>query len=269
MGQNVESPILIEEQAVIAGPHPVAIPVDQRCIECQKPQGAIDIQNRIQCRLQLVQRCLSQHLGQLDEGFPVFCLVFGLDREDLLVTRDVVAHVLETAPAPGAPRNFPASPFGVTEMPRQKILVELLDIHIQAPAFAVDHHPHVVRPRGGNVLPGDVRIERGVEECRILMRIQQIQRLRSQPILLLVDQIEGDIQRPLVTGPHHSKRRHAAKLNPHHRVRLAIHREVRRDIHIGAVEVRQLFFPLIIFKIDEEGPDDIVGIQVPLQRLNI
>ena len=44
------------------------------------------------------------------------------------------------------------------------------------PRLAIDHRSHVVDARRGNELASDLRIENGPHECRIAVRVEQVQR---------------------------------------------------------------------------------------------
>ena len=101
------------------------------------------------------------------------------------------------------------------------------------------------------------------------MRIEQVEGPGSQQTLILVDQVQRDIQRPLVTRPHHAKRRHPAKLNPHHRIGFAIDRQGRGNIDIRPVEIGQLLLPLLVVEINEYRADDVAGIEFALGRCHV
>ena len=68
--QDVKLPVLVPVDAVVAGPRPVAVAVDERDVEREEPQRAVDVEDRLERRLELRRRRLVQHLAQLDERRP-------------------------------------------------------------------------------------------------------------------------------------------------------------------------------------------------------
>ncbi len=67
---DVEAPLLVLIDAVVARACPVAVAVDERHIQRQEPQRAVDVEDRIERGFQLVGRRLVQDTEQLDESRP-------------------------------------------------------------------------------------------------------------------------------------------------------------------------------------------------------
>jgi hypothetical protein len=68
--EDVELALLVQVNVVVAGARPVAVVVDQRLVQRQKFQRPVDVEDRLQRRLQLVHRRLVQHLAQVDQRRP-------------------------------------------------------------------------------------------------------------------------------------------------------------------------------------------------------
>ena len=149
--------------------------------------------------------------------------------------------------------HVPARPFLGAEGFLDEVLVELLLIHIHAPVFAIDDHPHVVRLRRRDVGPRDLTEEHRAEEGRVFVRVQQVQGAVTAERLLLVREIHRHAQGALVPFAHREVGRRPAKVNAHARVGLAIHRQLGRHLHVRVVEVRQLLLPVRVIKLEEEG----------------
>src|SRR6185437_2245777 len=202
------------------------------------------------------RRRLVQHLAQVDQGFPRLVVVLALDLEDAFVAGAVVAPVFEPAAAAGAAAHLPARAAGRLEVLFQEHLVELLDVGVEAPAFAVDDHFHHVGLGGGHVLAGDVRIEHGAQLRAVLVAVEQVERLVGLEPLLGVGHIERDVQGKLGAGGNHAVRRHAAEVDADVRIALAIDDQRGGDIDIGAVEVLEFLLPVLVVEFEEDGADE-------------
>jgi hypothetical protein len=74
--QHVEPPRVIERQAVVTGPHPVAVTVDQRHLQCQKPQRFVNVEQWGESGFQLLGGGVVQHPAEFDQPLPAFGGVF-------------------------------------------------------------------------------------------------------------------------------------------------------------------------------------------------
>ena len=70
IGNEMEAPLRVEIEIVVAGAHPIAVVVDEHVFERQKLERSVDIEQRRQRGLQLVRRRLVQHATKLDEAGP-------------------------------------------------------------------------------------------------------------------------------------------------------------------------------------------------------
>jgi hypothetical protein len=80
-------------QAVIACPNPIPVHVHQGHIERKEAQRAVDIEQRLQCALQLFRRRLLQCFAEANKIAPRLFLVLRFDCESFAVLLDVVAQV--------------------------------------------------------------------------------------------------------------------------------------------------------------------------------
>ena len=199
----MEAAFAVLVNAVIAGANPIAVVVDQDIFERQELQRAVNIQEGSKSRHQLVRRGFIQDLAELDEVGPDLRIILGLDLVKALCRCDVLAQVVQSGTTAGAAGHLPAGAFGGAEPFLHEILVELLGVHIHAPAFAVDDHPHEVCLGRRNVLAGNLVIKDRPQEGGILVRIQQVERAIAAQVLVLVHEIERKIQRTLAAAAHH------------------------------------------------------------------
>jgi hypothetical protein len=137
-----------------------------------------------------------------------------------------------------------------------EILVELLGIDVNAPTFAIDDHFDEVGFGRGDVFPGGLQIEDGSEEGRVFMGIEQIQRAIAQQVLIVVNEIKGEIERTLVTFADSEIGRGAAEMNAHSGVGLPIHDDLGRNLDICIGKVGQFLFPIRVFELEENRPND-------------
>ena len=95
-----------------------------------------------------------------------------------------------------------------------------------------------------------------MQEGRVLVRVQQVQRLVAVEPLFRVDGIERQVQRPLVplADPHVG--REPAEVDADARIGLAVHGQRGRDIHVGAPEVGELGLPVLLLEVEEERAQD-------------
>ena len=250
----MECAVRVLVEAVIARARPVAVVVDERVVERQEAEGPVDVQNGCQSRLEPARWRLIQDLAQVDEVRPRFGIVFGLDLEEAPVGPRIVSEVFETRASARAARRGPARALRCPEVVAQEVLVERLHVGIHTPALAVDDHAHEVRSWRGHVVAGNLGVEHRLEECRILVRVQEVQRAIPLQLLIAVREVEVDGQRMLAPHGHHAERRVAAEPHADVAVRLAVHDDRRGHVHIGVVEVGELGLPVCLLELDEECP---------------
>lgn len=71
------------------------------------------------------------------------------------------------------------------------IAVELLEVHINAPALAVDDDADEVGLRRGEVVPGDVVVEDGAQEGGVTVRVKEVEGAVAAEVLVLVGEDLG------------------------------------------------------------------------------
>ncbi len=141
VGDDVELPLRIAIQAVIAGPGPVAVAVDQDVIKRQEPEDTVDVEDRLEGFLELSRRCLVENPAQGNEGLPVRLVVGRRDLEPFLVLLNLLPQVSEAAVGARVPRNLPAGPLAGPILPRQESFASLAHTKPDAPARALRHSP--------------------------------------------------------------------------------------------------------------------------------
>src|SRR5262249_42968868 len=87
--EEMEIPLGIAVQLIVAGPHPVAVAVASGAVEGQEPKNLLNVQHRFEGFFQLVQRRLGESLAQLDQRRPVLWIVLGFDLEAALVISEI------------------------------------------------------------------------------------------------------------------------------------------------------------------------------------
>ena len=250
---GVELALGVEVQAVVAGPDPVPVVVDQGHVEGQKPEQPVHVEDRFQRLFELVRRGLVEDFAHVDEGLPRLLAVRRLDLVPPLVVLGLVPEVVEAAAAAGAAPDLPAAALVGLVVLDEELLVELLDVGVDAPTLAVDDDLDEVRLRRRGVPAGEFGVQHGAQERRVVVRVEQVQRLVPVQPLLRVGEVQGQVERPLRPGRDHHVARHAAEVNADVRVDLAVHGEGRRHLDIGAVEVLHLGLPVLALEIEEQG----------------
>ena len=149
----------VQEQAVITGSCPVTITVDHGHVECQKLQNSINVQHGGQFSFESVQRSFVQCLAQEYEGVPCLLSITGLHFVTPLIFVQVVTEISQASISIGTAADLPARSLCRFKVFREKIFIELLDVHIDAPAFSINHDMDMVGFRGRYVLICDMGIE--------------------------------------------------------------------------------------------------------------
>ena len=205
---------------------------------------------------ELLGRRLVQHPEQLDEIRPRFRIVLRLDLVQSACRRRTSSpRYSMPAAATGTSGHLPARALRALEVVAREVRVELLRVHVHAPALAVDHDAHVVRLRRRDVLPGDLGVEDRPHERRVAVRVEQVERAVAAEHLLLVDEVERQVQRALRPLGHHHVRRRAAEVDADVLVGLAVDRRDRRHLDVGVVEGGELLLPVGVLELQEERPE--------------
>ena len=248
----MEFPGRVSVQAVVAGTRPIAVIIHERVIEGEKPQRAVNVQNRRQRCRDAIGGGLAEKFAELDQGGPLRRVVLALDFVDLLIVRGSVAEIRKTG-LRVRPGRLPTRTVGALEVFFQKLLIELLHVLIDAPVFPVDDHTNKVRLGRRNILPRDVKEEDRAHHRRIFVRVQEVQRPVAAHRLVFVSHIEREVQRVFAAFRNHHGR-HASEANADIAVCLSIDHHICSDIDVGAVEVFEFVFPVFALKRDEYGP---------------
>ena len=164
VGDHVELAFFIHVEAIVAGADPVAVIVNQGDIECQELQCPFDVQQWFDGGGQVAGRRFVENFAELDQRLPGLVIIFRFDFISAAVVFNFIADIIETAAASWTSPDLPAGAFGRGVVLGKEFLVELLQICIQPPAFAVDDDLHKVGLRCGDVLTGDVGIEDRTEK---------------------------------------------------------------------------------------------------------
>ena len=130
---------------VITGSGPVTVAIDQGDIGGKKPKCTINIEHTIEFVFQLISRCLIKQFAQRDQITPRLLIILGLDLKTFTIRLDVLTEIPQASITPWAAMHFPASPFFCAVICFDEIAIELLNIAIHPPAFAINHHVHEVR----------------------------------------------------------------------------------------------------------------------------
>ena len=77
--------IWVKVNAVVARSCPIAITIDRRNIDGEKPKGAINVKNWTKGFLKLVGRSLVKDFAKIDQGLPRLLFVFGFDFESFSI----------------------------------------------------------------------------------------------------------------------------------------------------------------------------------------
>ena len=188
----------------------------------------------------------------MHEVGPRLWILFRAQLEEPLVRREVVAHVLEAGAGSRVAGRVEPRALGRVEVLAQEVLVEGLDVRIHAPALAVDHDPHEIRPRRRNVVARDHAVEDRFQERRIFIRVEQVQRVIAVQFLIAVHEFEVDTQRMLAALGHHAERRVAAEMHANITIRLVVDDDGGGNVHVGVIEVGELVFPVALLELQED-----------------
>src|SRR3954468_23013211 len=101
MRNDMEAAASVFVQSVVARSRPIPVAIDEDVIECEEPQGLVDIEDRTDLRLQLIGRSLVEDAAEIDEVFPRGRLFLRLELKPLLILRDVFSDVLKAAARAG------------------------------------------------------------------------------------------------------------------------------------------------------------------------
>ena len=186
----MEDSLPIEEDRIVTGANPIAVAVDQRIVERQKPEHLVDIEHWRESLLKLIEWRFIERFAQLDQRLPILVAVVGLQAEGLFVVVDVVADVLQPAASHRAATDLPTRSLCAGIILGEEVLVELLDTRVDAPTLTVDRHLDEVGLRCWDVLPGDVRVQDRVQKRRVFVRVQQVEGLVTVEPLLRIRKIK-------------------------------------------------------------------------------
>ena len=95
-----------------------------------------------------------------------------------------------------------------------------------------------------------------MQERRILVRVEQVERLVAEQPLFGVDEIEGEIQRPLLALANPEVRRESAEMHADLGIGLAVHDQGGREFHVGMIEVGELGLPVLVREVEEQRAED-------------
>ena len=185
----------VQIQAVVAGTCPIAVAIDQRDIKRQKPQQAIDIEDRFDRIRQISAAGFVQDLAQINQSTPGHLLVFRLDLEPLLIAVQFLTKVSHSAIGIRTPGYFPASSRSAPEVFLDEVFIELLDITENPPTLIVDHDLDKIRLGNGKKILANERIERATHHRRITVAVEQVQCLVSVEPLIGVNEVHGEVKR--------------------------------------------------------------------------
>ena len=149
-------------------------------------------------------------------------------------------------------RYLPAHAFGRVEVVLQVVLVVLLDVRRQAVVLAVDHDAHEVRFRSDRMLAADMAEQHLAHHARVLIRVQQVERLVAVEALLVVNRVDRDVERLLDIA----ERGVPATADAYVLVRLPVDGHRRGDLDVRTVERLDLLGPIVALELEEDRAQD-------------
>ena len=106
----MELALFVQVKTVVAGADPIAVVIDQRVIQREKLERAINIQNRREGGFELISRSFVEDFAKIDQGPPRLRVILRFDRVNPLVRFRVIAEVNQRrlwigsrAPSSGCP----------------------------------------------------------------------------------------------------------------------------------------------------------------------
>ena len=178
-------------------------------------------------------------------------------------------RITEIATATSACANLPTNTVSCAEVVLEEILVELLDVRVEAPAFAVDHHFDEVALEGRNVIAGHVRINDLTHERRVRVGVEQIERFIAKQLLVAVLVVDVKVHRPFQVGRYGTIRGVAAKLQANVLVEFAVYGQVSGHGDVGSVKGLHLLLPLVILELDEQRAERALVVKLGTEILDI
>ena len=239
----------------VARPADISVAVHQHAVEGDEPERAIDVENRSELRHELLPRCLLEEPRETHQVSPGGGIFRGLELIGAPIARDVVPVVRQPLSA-ATLGDFPAHSLARAERLTEEVLVELLDVDVDAPALAVDDELDQVRPRRRQVLPGDVIVKDVPQERGVGVRVEEVEGLVAVEVAAVLAVIDRQVQRPLLAGADAEEGGVAAEPHAHLRVLLPVDDEVRRHVDVGAIEVGHLLFPVLLEEHEKERAED-------------
>ena len=253
-GNDVEPALRVQVDAVVARANPVAVVVDERGVEREELQRAVHVEDRRERLRSSSGGVWFRTRVRLTSASHAFGSSFDLDLVEASCTAAaIVAEVLEPAAAARAARHLPARAVRRLEPVVDELLVELLRVDVDAPAFAVDHDADEVRLRRREVARARLR-GRAPRAGSVgsSLRVEQVQRAVAAEPLLVVREVHRDVERVLPSRRHHEERRRAAEVHADVLVGLAVDDERRRHFDVRVVEGRHLLFPVVVLELEEQ-----------------
>jgi hypothetical protein len=174
--KEVESAIRILVDVVVAATAVVAVLIHEDVVECEETNRLFDVDVLGKDLFKSCVRCPFEHSAERDQFLPV--LLLGRARLQFvlfLVDRTAGPLVGQGATATEVRGHFPTHAFAGVVVLLDEVLVQLLDVGVDAEIHAVDDDLHEVGPRCGHVFRRDVREENLSHHRRITIGIQQIQ----------------------------------------------------------------------------------------------
>ena len=96
----MKSIVLVQVDAVIARPYPIAIAINQAHVQRKKPEQTIDVTNRLEFFRQILHGRLIQHPTKLHQLLRRL-LTTRFQFVRMSVVRQIVAAIIQAATAPG------------------------------------------------------------------------------------------------------------------------------------------------------------------------
>jgi hypothetical protein len=118
----------------------------------------------------------------------------------------------------------------------------------------MDDHANVIGPWRRDELAGYLIEEHAAQKGRIGTRVEQMERAVPEKPLTPMNKVERQTEGPFTALTASAERRDATKVDPNIRVSLPIYGKLCGDLHVGILEVRQLFLPVLVFELEENRP---------------
>ena len=259
VGQWAEATFWAFPQQEVAGAARVAIAIEQRGIDGEEPQRRIDVEHAGERSFELVDRRRVEDAACFDQPRPRRVLRFAFEAALQLVCGFVCLLVLAEPCEPCAAARIGRDLEAHTLLRAKRLvevgLVELLHVCVEAPVLAVDDDLHEVGLQRWHVATRDEGMDRFAQIGRVVVAVEQVELAVAVELLLGIGEVDRDRER-LLLALHAEVGRVAAEAHAYARVVLAVDAHRRRQLDVGAIEVREFVEPIRLRELQEDRAHD-------------